>query len=453
MPLAQEPFIHVGILASESIHFELNGDFKTENQLVPGGKYAAIINGNQVSIGITKQPYILLKPIKDSSTFLLKKVKIGIGFHWEQKEDQAFKGSLLLQVENGRVRAINIVKLENYLESVISSEMSAMNDLTLLKAHAIVSRSWLLAQIHNKGKCHPDDEEGSTPNNDKQIPRRFASLGMTQTLEKITKWYDREDHETFDVCADDHCQRYQGITKAISENAHRAVSETSGQVLMYNSEICDARFSKCCGGITENFENVWQPVKVPYLTSITDNINLDKFQKTIRIEDFIQSSPEAFCNTSDPEILSQVLIDFDQKTTDFYRWTKTYSQEELSSLLEKKSGIHFGQIIDMVPIKRGLSGRIIQLKIVGSNRQVIVGKELEIRKWLSDSHLYSSAFVVERKFDRDKTIPSTFTLKGAGWGHGVGMCQIGAAVMSHRGYTSEEILSHYFQSASLNKLY
>jgi len=442
MPLAQEPFIHVGILASESIHFELNGDFKAENQLVPRGNYAATIDEHQVSIGITKQPYILLSPIKDSSTFLLKKVKIGIGFHWEQEEDQAFKGSLLLQPENGEVRAINIVKLENYLESVISSEMSAMNDLTLLKAHAIVSRSCLLAQIENTAKKTTDCHTSA-----------LAPARNDGEIMEVVKWYDREDHGTFDVCADDHCQRYQGITKAISKNAHRAVSETSGQVLMYNSEICDARFSKCCGGITENFENVWQPVKVPYLTSIIDNINPDSFQKPIRIEDFIQSSPETFCNTSDPEILSQVLINFDQKTTDFYRWTKTYSQEELSSLLEKKSGIRFGQIIDMMPIKRGLSGRIIQLKIVGSDYQVIVGKELEIRKWLSESHLYSSAFVVEREFERDKTIPSTFTLKGAGWGHGVGMCQIGAAVMSHQGYTSEKILSHYFQSASLNKLY
>lgn len=440
MPLNQEPIIHVGILASESIHFQLKGDFKLNRQEIPGGDYTSTLEENLISVGNIRQSQIILNPITKSSTFILKKVKIGIGFHWEQEEDQEFQGSLRLQAENGKIRAVNVIGLENYLQSVISSEMSAMNDLNLLKAHAIVSRSWLLAQIQNSKNneidCFDFSEEKSR--ND-------------SALIEVVKWYDREDHDTFDVCADDHCQRYQGITKAVSHNAHQAVTETHGQVLMYNEEICDARFSKCCGGITEKFGNVWQPLEVPYLTSVVDSFNAPMLPSDL--EEFIESSPQAFCNTNDAAILSQVLIDYDQKTTDFFRWEKTYTQKELSALLEKKSGIHFGHILDLVPLQRGPSGRIIRLKIIGEEQQLIVGKELEIRKWLAESHLYSSAFVVEKLFESDQVIPSGFILRGAGWGHGVGMCQIGAAVMSHQGYNSTDILSHYFQSATLNKIY
>ena len=434
---SSEPIIRVGILAADSIEFELKGNFLLDSEIVVTGNY--IINMNDV----TSLPRIY-KPLTSASTFILKKVVIGIGFHWEQKEDQEFEGGLTLQVENGMIRAINEVPLESYLKSVISSEMSAMNDLNLLRAHAIVSRSWLLAQIQNKKKketatdCHT-----------------FANTKVRNdgVFNEIIKWYDREDHDTFDVCADDHCQRYQGITKVISENAKKAIEDTRGQVLIYENEICDARFSKCCGGISENFENVWQPVKVPYLVAVRDfkPVRVDKpFRLT---DEYYISSPEAFCNTKDPQILSQVLIDFDQSTTNFYRWKVEYKQAEISSLITKKSGFDFGEIIDLIPLERGNSGRIIRLKIVGTKKEVIVGKELEIRKWLSESHMYSSAFIVKKSFEEDIKTPSKFTLHGAGWGHGVGMCQIGAAVMSREGYTPAQILEHYFKGAVVEKIY
>ena len=442
MPLNQEPVINVGILASEIIWFELKGEFKWNETIIPKGIYKASSEGSLVCTQFAQQSRIELEPAHNESTFILKKVKIGIGFHWEQEEDQEFQGKLILQSEEKKIRAINAIGLENYLQSVISSEMSSMNDLNLLKAHAVVSRSWLLAQIESSAKKETDCHASA-----------MASARNDSEIKEVVKWYDREEHKTFDVCADDHCQRYQGITKVISGDAKQAVDETRGIVLIYSNEICDARFSKCCGGITEDFENVWQPVKIPYLTSIIDNSNPESLLRPASIENFISSSPEAFCNTNNLEILSQVLVDFDQKTTDFFRWTKTYNQNELSELIELKSGIHFGKIVDLIPLERGYSGRIINLKIMGTEQTVVVGKELEIRKWLSKSHLYSSAFIVEKEFGANSEIPSKFTLKGAGWGHGVGMCQIGAAAMSQKGYNFEEILVHYFKSANLNKYY
>jgi SpoIID/LytB domain protein len=406
-----EPFIHVGIMAATSVDFELKGSFRRENKLVASGEYT--VSSQELIAG-----KIVYEPQDSQSTFCLKNVTIGIGFHWEQAENQEFEGALIFQCEDGLVRAVNAVPLENYLKSVISSEMSAMNDLNLLNAHAVVSRSWLLAQLQNR---HIVDVSS-----------------FSQTDSEIVKWYDREDHVSFDVCADDHCQRYQGITKVISENALHAVENTRGVVLVYEDKICDARFSKCCGGVSEDFESVWQPVHVPYLVAVKD-------------VDLI--SGEVFCNTSDPEILRQVLIDFDQSTVNFYRWTVRYTQEQLSEIIARKSGIDFGEIIDLQPIERGKSGRIIRLKIVGTKRELIVGKELEIRKWLSESHLYSSAFEVERVIDDDSTVPPQFILHGSGWGHGVGMCQIGAAVMSRKGYSFEAILNHYFTGAMLEKIY
>jgi len=422
-----EPAIRVGIIAAPEIQFELKGNFLMNSEIVTPGSYSVSVEDVR---GSTRE----YMPQSPTSTFVLKNVTIGIGFHWEQQENQEFEGGLILQFENGLVRAVNEVPLESYLKSVISSEMSAMNDLNLLNAHAIVSRSWLLAQIQNKQK-----------------PK---APSFTQTDSEIVKWYDRDDHATFDVCADDHCQRYQGITKVISENAQKSIAATRGMVLMYGNEICDARFSKCCGGISEDFENVWQPVSVPYLVAVRD-IESKMFHKLVRFssEVFLTASPEAFCNTTDPKILSQVLIDFDRKTTNFYRWKVEYSQQELSVLIAKKSGIDFGEIVDLIPLERGSSGRIIQLKIKGTNRKIIVGKELEIRKWLSESHLYSSAFVVEKLFEGNSKIPYRFILRGAGWGHGVGMCQIGAAVMSRKGYSSTQILEHYFTGSSIKSIY
>jgi stage II sporulation protein D len=440
-----EPVIRVGIMTAHIIEFELKGSFSLKNEAVAPGNYMVIIN-NTVNFPLTYQS------LTADSTFILKNVTIGIGFHWEKQEDQEFEGGLTLQVEDDKIRAINSVPLESYLKSVISSEMSAMNDLNLLNAHAIVSRSWLLAQIQNRSKNRTTTDcrasAGAPSRND-------------VNMNEIMKWYDREDHDNFDVCADDHCQRYQGITKVISENAQKAIEATRGQVLMYENEICDARFSKCCGGISEDFENVWQPVKVPYLVAVRDikpkpdSPDSNRGLKPVRFEDetFITSLPEAFCYTSDPDVLSQVLIDFDRATTNFYRWTVQYSQQELSELITRKSGIDFGEIIDLISMERGNSGRIIRLKIIGTKRELIVGKELEIRKWLSESHLYSSAFVVEKLFSEGVEIPSQFILRGAGWGHGVGMCQIGAAVMSRKGYTPNQILEHYFSGATIKSIY
>lgn len=454
MIFEQEPIIKVGIQINSNIEFELNGLYKLNDISIAKGNYFASVSNNKIHTNFSQGKKIVLEPETSSSTFVLKKVAIGKGFHWEQKEDQEFEGGLTLQIEDGKIRVINSILLESYLKSVISSEMSAMNDLNLLKAHAIVSRSWLLAQIQNrdtKKRCHFDDVRGEIPSLNKQIPNRSASLGMTHTNE-IIKWYDREDHETFDVCADDHCQRYQGINKVISLNAEKAISETRGTLLLYKNEICDARFSKCCGGISEDFDKVWQPVIHPYLTAITDNV-ANTFKAPSDIKSYISSSPKAFCNNYDPEILKQILVDFDQTTTNFFRWEVKLNQNEISHLIKKKSGFDFGQIIDLIPIERGKSGRLVKLKIEGTKQSVIVGKELEIRKWLSESHLFSSAFIVEKRFENDEKIPSNFILNGAGWGHGVGLCQIGAAVMSKKGYLAKDILKHYFNDTKIVRRY
>ena len=373
-----------------------------------------------------------------NNTFILKKVTIGIDFHWEQKEDQRFSGKLKFIKEGNQVWAINLIHLEDYLQSVISSEMSANASLEFLKAHAVISRSWVLAQIQNKGKTliKSEKKENTNPT-------------------EIERWYDHEDHQLFDVCADDHCQRYQGTTKIVSEKALQAVQQTEGEVLVFNHKVCDTRFSKCCGGISENFENVWEPVYHPYLSKVVDSEFADTTCVDLRIEEeaeeWIRNKPHAYCNTDDQYIIRQVLPGFDQKTSDFFRWTITYSQKELAELLQKKSGLVFGEIIELKAIKRGHSSRIIQLKITGTKLSVTVGKELEIRKWLSNSHLYSSAFVVEPK-NLKNGIPQKFTLSGAGWGHGVGLCQIGAAVMGEKGFSYRKILQHYFKNAELIKL-
>ena len=439
--------ISVGIVASEHLHFFLHTNYKTGGSIIETGGFLAFVLNNQVYLKkdsgeIIKSPTIFLEAENSDSFFELKDVVIGLNFHWEKNENQQFKGSLKLIPEGKKVRAINVVDLEEYLKSVISSEMSATSSMELLKAHAVISRSWLLAQIEKSKKQEVIKPEQSRDFNES---------------DEIIRWYDREDHADFDVCADDHCQRYQGITKIHNENAMTAVAETFGEVLVYDDEICDARFSKCCGGISENFENVWEPVKHPYLVKIVDNtespagFQLD-FEKETNVEKWIRNSPDAFCNTSDKKILSQVLPDFDQSTTDFFRWKVCYSQEEIASLLKKRSGIDFGQIINLQALKRGESGRIIQLKISGTKKTQIVGKELEIRKWLSPSHLYSSAFVVDL-LEFENNIPQQFILRGAGWGHGVGLCQIGAAVMGEKGYSYKAILNHYFQGAELIKRY
>ncbi|MDP4184389.1 MAG: SpoIID/LytB domain-containing protein [Bacteroidota bacterium] len=443
-----EPIIKVGILSGSEISFRLNGIFSLNgNNLLQDGEYKIRVQDGQMLLKGKKQElqfrnFGILHPENQNCTFDLIDVTIGIQFHWERKEDQKFKGGLQFLIEDNKVTAINLIPLEDYLISVISSEMSATSSMELLKAHAVISRSWLMAQLE-KGEKLKKSGSQYTPD--------------TQTESERVKWYDREDHLNFDVCADDHCQRYQGITRAGTPIVEEAIDATRGLVLTYEDEICDARFSKSCGGVTEVFENVWEPIPHPYLPKIIDNdatpdnYNLDLTEESAA-EAWIRNSPPAFCNTTDKHVLSQVLNDYDQETNDFYRWKVEYSQSELSNLLLSRTGIDFGEIIDLIPIERGASGRLIRLKIIGTKKTFIIGKELEIRKSLSTSHLYSSAFVVDRE-ELKGNIPGKFILTGAGWGHGVGLCQIGAAVMGAKGYSFKEILLHYFKGASLEKKY
>ncbi|MFA6027198.1 MAG: SpoIID/LytB domain-containing protein [Ignavibacteriaceae bacterium] len=439
----KEPLISVGILTSKEIRFDLYGEFISElSEKKFSGKFKAKLDGGRISICHEKKEilsgleFTFAPNDLETESFLLRDVVIGKNFHWEKKENQRFRGALKLIIEKDQLTAVNLLPLEEYLISVISSEMSAQSSFELLKAHAIVSRGWLLSQLEKKNK---------------------KSVSESITEEEVLRWYDREDHENYDLCADDHCQRYQGVTKIISDKAADAITETRGLALTYENTICDTRYSKCCGGVTESFENVWETVKHPYLSSIVDyKFELDNsdndLTKEKSAEQWIKNNPNAFCNTSDNKILSQVLVDFDRSSNDFFRWKVEYMQDELSEIINRKSGIDFGKIIDMIPVLRGNSGRIIKLKIAGKKKTLTIGKELEIRRILSPSHLYSSAFIVTKENIVDD-IPQKFILHGAGWGHGVGLCQIGAAVMGELGYGFDEILTHYFHGTKIQKLY
>jgi len=439
-----QPKIEVGILAGEEIQFFLAGSFEYNNTPFYSGEFHASIKNNQVVIknksgSEKKAGSIHISPVGNNSFFELKNVTIGVNFHWEQQENQRFRGILKLIPENGKVRAINLIDLEEYLKSVISSEMSEAGSLDFMKAHAVISRSWLLAQIEKPKSLQNTDE----------INRNLCET-------EIIRWYDRQDHHNFDVCADDHCQRYHGINKIQTGKAIQAVEETLGEVLMFDEKICDTRYSKCCGGVTENFENVWGNVQHEYLSKVIDNhevhanSNIDLRDET-NAENWIRTSPPAFCNTAGKNIL-EVLPGFDRATTDFFRWKVEYSQKEIAELLKTRSGIDFGEIISLEPVERGVSGRLVKLKITGTEKTLVVGKELEIRKWLSKSHLYSSAFVVDY-LEIENGIPQKFVLTGAGWGHGVGLCQMGAAIMGEEGYSYKDILNHYFKGAELKKCY
>jgi stage II sporulation protein D len=439
--MSQIPQVHVGIMNETAIEFILNGDYKVNGSLCHGLQKAECVDG-KIKWNDKLHEDINFEAVdSDAGSFTLKGVTIGVNFHWQRKEDQTFRGNLHLIVEKGGVTAINVLSVEEYLLSVISSEMSATASLELLKAHAVISRSWLLAQIQK------DKDKKDAPD---------VRLGATaQAEDEMIKWYDRDDHVNFDVCADDHCQRYQGITRESTETVRQAIKATWGQVLMYGGELCDARFSKSCGGVYEEFENCWEPKHYDYLVARRDDKDEMDFPD-LTLEDnaaeWILSSPHAFCNTHDAKILSQVLNDYDQETTDFYRWKVEYTQDELSQLIKKRSGIDYGRIKDLQPVARGTSGRLYKLRIVGEKKTLVIGKELEIRRTLSPSHLYSSAFVVE-KHDVVDGYPQKFVLRGAGWGHGVGLCQIGAAVMGAKGYDYKEILLHYFINADINRLY
>jgi len=418
------------------------GSVITGEQIVEFSEGGILWNGNQYQA-------LRFVPQTSSGAFSIHDVTIGVNFHWERKETQVFGGILNLVVESDNIVAINELPVEQYLTSVISSEMSATSSLELLKAHAVISRSWLLAQMEKRKKM----QNGSN---------NFFSF--IKKDDELVRWYDREDHTIFDVCADDHCQRYQGITKQSSKHVEEAIRATFGQVLYYDDAICDARFSKCCGGVTEEFQYCWENSPKPYLvatrdmpTQSTSGVKYDiQAIPDLTVEEnadkWIRSNPESLCSTTDKNILSEVLNDYDQETADFYRWKVTYTQEELSKLLSDKMKIDFGRILDIVPLERGKSGRICRMKIVGEKQTFTIGKELEIRRALSQTHLYSSAFVVDKEMG-DSNVPSSFTIVGAGWGHGVGLCQIGAAVMGAKGYKYNDILLHYYHDAEIKKLY
>ena len=441
-----EPQLHIGIMYQPEIIFRLNERYLLAPNGVPFDKLHKV-NYRDGKIWfddeMTDETELIFEPVRyHEASFKLNDVTIGIKFHWERKEDQTFKGSLKIIIEDEKLTAINILPLEDYLISVISSEMSATSSLELLKAHAIISRSWLLAQT-NKSK-------------ELQLSGKTYQ-SISETPEEYIRWYDREDHLNFDVCGDDHCQRYQGITRQSTPLVEQAIAETRGMLLMYDGKICDARFSKSCGGIAETFENVWEPEVHQYLQAIIDNPDTPEgFDTDLTnepaAEKWIRSAPAAFCNTREKEVLSQILNDYDQETKNFYRWKLTYQQPNLAELIARKSGRDFGAILDLIPVERGKSGRLKKLKIVGSKLTLTIGKELEIRKTLSESHLYSSAFVVDI-LNVENGIPGEFVFTGAGWGHGVGLCQIGAAMMGAKGYKYNEILLHYFRGATISKKY
>lgn len=435
-----EPYVQVGIVSASIVDFSLNGKYIAKGEVITGKQHVEFSEGGILWNGNLYRE-LTFSPNEKGVSFSLDDVTIGINFHWQRQETQTFEGVLKLVVEADKICAINSLPVESYLTSVISSEMKSTSSLELLKAHAVISRSWLLAQMERRQR---QDTGGS------------GFFSFVKKDDELIRWYDRDDHTIFDVCADDHCQRYQGITKVNNVHVEQAVQETHGEILTYDGKICDARFSKCCGGITEEFQYCWENKSQPYLVALRDTddkeAQIPDLSNEAEAEKWIKSRPESYCNTDDKNILSQVLNDYDQETSDFYRWVVEYKQEKLATLIEDKLKMDFGQILDLIPVERGRSGRICKLKIVGTKRTFTIGKELEIRRTLSETHLYSSAFVVD-KLDIVNGIPSRFVLNGAGWGHGVGLCQIGAAVMGEKGYKYDEILLHYYRGAEIKKIY
>lgn len=439
MKITTQPNVSVGIVSGREIKFCLNTTYIAEGMPSAGKQMVSFSENGVLWNGKTYRQLEFL-PQSDEASFSLYDVTIGVNFHWERKETQTFLGKLKFIINGNSVCAVNELPVERYLESVISSEMSATSSLELLKAHAVISRSWLLVQMQNRRKGEAT---------------AHVAASEIQGNGELIRWYDREDHTLFDVCADDHCQRYQGITKETSVHVAEAIRQTAGQVLTDEDEICDARFSKCCGGETEEFQYCWENLRKPYLVALRDAPQQEALDLTIEAnaDRWIRSSPESFCNTRDAKVLSQVLNNYDQETSDFYRWRVEYTQQQVQQLLTEKLGIDFGAVVDLIPVERGTSGRLSKLRIVGEKLTLVIGKELEIRRALSKSHLYSSAFVVDA-FDRNEQgIPKRFAFIGAGWGHGVGLCQIGAAVMGERGYGYKEILLHYYPGAIIKQIY
>jgi stage II sporulation protein D len=431
------PKITVGIMDRQTeIAGRLDGDFRMDEFGTLSGGFSAkatavmIVLTDEAHREICRSKLIKLTGHEDS-LFTLSNVTIGRRFHWEKKEDQTLQGDLILNLrKNGTIAVINEIHVEDYLTSVISSEMNATAPIEFLKAHAILSRSWLLAGLDRKKK------------------KKETTVRAEKTSkDEVIRWYGRQDHDLFDVCGDDHCQRYQGITKILSDQAKEAVRETHGMVITYQHKICDARYSKACGGLTEEFATVWNDKQVSYMVSIPDASISHRLIKTEEeARRWILSEPEAYCNTEDEALLQKILPSFDRETKGFFRWRVEYSREELEEIIREKSGFDFGTLKEIVPLQRGPSGRISRLKIVGSKRSMVIGKELEIRRWFSRSHLYSSAFIVTVETGR-------LIFHGAGWGHGVGLCQIGAAVMATKGFSAEEILKHYFRGVQIQRIY
>ncbi len=404
----KEPTVSVGLVTAQKISFELNQAYVAKGEVITGPQTVAFSEGGILWRG-TQYHELTFTPQDEHATFSLYDVTIGVDFHWERQQTMVYEGALRIVVEADKIVAINELPVERYLRSVISSEMSATASLEFLKAHAVISRSWLLAQMEKRRRLNSGQD---------------SFFSFIKKDDEIIRWHDREDHTIFDVCADDHCQRYQGIVSENGVMAEEAVNQTRGQVLLYDGDICDARFSKCCGGVTEEFQYCWEDTPKPYLVSIND----------------------PYCNTHDLHILSQVLKGYDQETSDFYRWTVEYTQEELSELVSRKLKDDFGQITDLIPLERGKSGRIWKLKIVGTKKTLTIGKELEIRRALSETHLLSSNFDVTKN-------KKVFILNGRGWGHGVGLCQIGAAVMGEQGKAYDKILLFYYRNAEIQRLY
>lgn len=424
--------VDVGILLAPQVVFELVGSFRCNGVDFTAKNHVSIVE-NRLLFNGTASEELLFVPADAACRFVLQDVVIGLNFHWQRKENQMFKGELRFIVENGQVRAVNRLSVEDYLVSVISSEMSATSSLEFLKAHTIISRSWLYAQLLRKERV------------------QVSVLGY-DTADEVVRWYAREDHTLFDLCADDHCQRYQGLTRSLNPNVEAAVKATENIVLKYDGEVCDARFSKCCGGATERFSACWEDEDYAYLDAFRDAAHKEPLPPLSTEEgarEWIECEPDAFCSAVSSDVLSQVLNNYDRETPDFYRWQVEYSQEELSHLVALRSGVDFGVIEDLQPVERGASGRLVKLRVVGSKAVKVVGKELEIRRWLSPSHLYSSAFVVDKIQRQGKKY---FLLKGAGWGHGVGLCQIGAAVMGERGCSYSQILQHYYPGTTLETI-
>lgn len=428
----KEPQVSVGIMHSKEIHFNLRGYFVSAQGLVSGNQIVKWVPGGVEWKGV-RYGQLFFIPQGKGTYFTLEDVTIGVQFHWERRENQTFNGSLTFREEANSVVAINQLPVEDYLCSVISSEMSATAGVELLKAHAIISRSWLLAQMQHRSS----------------FTKSKSTEGAMDTSAELVRWQDHDDHTLFDVCADDHCQRYQGITRASNPNVYAAVQSTRGIVMKYDGQICDARFSKCCGGVMEKFSTCWENKDFPYLVEKLDSMNEATVPDLTTEEGaraWIEAEPEAFCNTKDKDVLRQVLNNYDQETNNFFRWKVEYTPEQLSDLIKRRTGMNYGKIKVLEPLHRGTSGRIDRLRIVGSRKKRIIGKELEIRHALSESHLYSSAFVVDQENGK-------FVLKGAGWGHGVGLCQIGAALMAAKGYKYDAILQHYYPSSELIKDY